>query len=183
MKLIAHEHRRRVRGCRIYNSHLLPSALSEKWDSSLRFWCCHYGSLWKWQRWSRGCWWMLVQGPLSLFCPSSRVREALPTKWPRTNNMAPTARGNWQPAQTKCKIHSFAACVGNRNTTVLLQQFLLMAEGDWTVSTQETQQTDVKTWQCEETNVDSHRVRRHTLSWRVSPTQYNNATSSLHSYK
>lgn len=185
MKLIAHEHcRRRVWGCRIYNSHLLPSALSENCDSSLRFWCCHYGSLWRWQRWSRG-----VDGcRCGAHCHYFVCRVACARRF-QQNGRGPTT---WLPLrgatdnQHRQMLHTFICCLCWEPQHDNSPPAAISAPGrgrliGFYTGNASNRCKDVTMWRY--TNVDSHTECRTMLSWRVYPTQYNNTTSSLHSYK
>ncbi len=64
----------------------------------------------RWQRWSRGCWWMSVVGRLSLLHLLSGVCETLPTKWPRSTNMAPIARSKWFTSDGRHKMFNTFIC-------------------------------------------------------------------------
>lgn len=71
----------------LYQRNVIPRCVSDA-CAALPLWSI----IGRWQRWSRGCWWMSVPGP-AVITPSIECScETLPTKWPRSTNMAPVAR-------------------------------------------------------------------------------------------
>lgn len=128
MKLITHMHAhtshththrccRQVRGSRIYNSYLLPSPLSKKCDSSACFWCMHRTAImvhyWEVTEMEQR---VLIDVGAGAGCHYSiywaESGETLPTKWPRSTNMAPAARSKWFTSDDRHKmLNTFICCV------------------------------------------------------------------------